>query len=96
MKDFCHRKIVLAPSDPCWALAFLGPEQGADCSLLFSQAQQTARELFFCEKSEKKQIARRMAPRNDPAMVKGERNDTGYSAAWEERVIKIGYKGIAE
>jgi len=29
-------------------------------------------------------------------MVKGEWNDTGYSAAWENRVIKIGYKGIAE
>ncbi|MGH9709598.1 MAG: hypothetical protein ACRD37_03520, partial [Candidatus Acidiferrales bacterium] len=26
MKDFCHRKTALAPSNPCWALAFLGRE----------------------------------------------------------------------
>ncbi|MGB6822481.1 MAG: hypothetical protein WBE21_10410 [Candidatus Acidiferrales bacterium] len=85
MKDFCHRKIALAPSNPCWALAFLGPEQGAECSLPFSQAQQTARDLFSPGKTEKKQIPRRMASRNDTAVVKGEWNDTGYSAAWENR-----------
>jgi hypothetical protein len=96
MRDFRHRKIVLAPSNPCWALAFLGPEKGADCSLPFPQAQQTAEDPFFCEKTEKKQIPRRMAPRNDTAIVKSERNDTSHSAAWENRVIKIGYKGIAE
>jgi hypothetical protein len=56
MRDFRHRKIALAPSNPCWALAFLGPEKGTDCPLPFLQTQQTARELFFSEKTEKKQI----------------------------------------
>jgi len=95
MKEFCHRKIALAPSNPCWALAFLGPEKGAGCSLPFSQARQTARDLFFSGKTEQKQIPRRMAPRNDTAVVNGEWNDTGYSVLGKI-VTKNRYKGIAE
>ncbi|MHB8413426.1 MAG: hypothetical protein ACYDDI_15975 [Candidatus Acidiferrales bacterium] len=26
MKEFCQRKSAYAPSNPCWALAFLGAE----------------------------------------------------------------------
>jgi len=91
MKDFCHRKIALAPSNPCWALAFLGPEQGA---VLFYGSPKRSKRFVLYEKPRKKQIPRRMAPRNDTAVVNGEWNDRGYSAAWKNRHEKSSIKEL--